>query len=88
MAAAVNLSPTYFHTLFKTATGISPHDYLIRRRIEAAKELLRDSSVPLSRIAENCGFTNQQHFAKIFKKQTGLTPGRYRKNSGNNYLED
>ncbi len=88
IAAAVNLSPIYFHNVFKYACGISPHDYLIGCRIAEAKKQLWDSNIPLDVVAENCGFGCQQYFNKIFKKQTGITPGKYRKEFQQNYLED
>ncbi len=88
IANAVNLSPIYFHNIFTSACGISPHNYLINCRIAEAKKLLWNSTIPLTLIAENCGFGCQQHFNKVFKKQTGTTPGRYRKEIQQNYLED
>lgn len=88
IACAVNLSPIYFHNIFKYTCGISPHDYLISCRIAEAKKQLWDSKTPLNIVAENCGFGCQQYFNKIFKKQTGTTPGKYRKEFQQNYLED
>ena len=88
IASAVNLSPSYFHTNFTAAVGISPHDYLIRYRIDASKRMLWDTTIGMDVIAEKCGFTNQQYFSKIFKKQTGLTPGQYRKEFQKNYTEE
>lgn len=85
---AVNLSPIYFHNIFSSACGISPHDYLISCRIAEAKKQLWDSKIPLNLVAENCGFGCQQYFNKIFKRQTGTTPGKYRKEIQQNYLED
>lgn len=88
IAASVNLSQIYFHNIFTRVGGVSPHDYLINCRISAAKRLLWNTNVPLEIIAENCGFGCQQYFNKIFKKQTGTTPGKYRKEIQQNYLED
>lgn len=87
ISTAVNLSPIYFHNIFTGVTGISPHDYLINCRICEAKKLLWNSQIPLEMIAENCGFGCQQYFNKIFKKETGTTPGKYRKEIQQNYLE-
>lgn len=86
MAAAVSLSPNYFHTLFTSTYRQTPHEYLIDCRIRAAKELLRLSSLPMSEIAEQCGFVNQQYLGTIFKRQTGVAPGQYRKHYRQNYL--
>ncbi len=88
IANAVHLSPIYFHNIFTSACGISPHSYLINCRIAEAKRQLWDSAIPLNLVAENCGFGCQQYFNKIFKKQTGTTPGKYRKEFQQNYLED
>jgi len=88
IASFVNLSPSYFHTSFTAAVGISPHDYLIRFRLDAAKRMMWDTTIGMDIIAENCGFTNQQYFSKIFKKQTGLTPSQYRKDFQKNYTEE
>lgn len=88
IADAVNLSPIYFHNIFTSACGISPHNYLINCRIAEAKKQLWDSKIPLNMVAENCGFGCQQYFNKIFKKQTGTTPGKYRKEFQQNYLTE
>ena len=88
IADSVNLSPIYFHNIFTAACNMSPHDYLINCRIAEAKKQLWNSNIPLNIIAENCGFVCQQYFTKIFKKQTGITPAKYRKEIQKNYLED
>lgn len=88
IAKSVNLSPIYFHNIFTAAVGKTPHEFLINCRIEKAKKQLWISDIPLDVVAENCGFGCQQYFNKIFKKQTGITPGKYRKDIQQNYLED
>ena len=88
IANSVNLSHIYFHNIFTSACGISPHDYLINCRIAEAKKQLWNSNIPINLIGENCGFGCQQYFTKIFKKQTGITPAKYRKEIQQNYLED
>ena len=85
IAKSVNLSQIYFHNIFKSACGISPHNYLINCRISEAKKQLWTSKIPLNIIAENCGFGCQEYFNKIFKKETGISPGKYRKEFNNNY---
>ncbi len=87
IADAVNLSRTYFHNTFTAACGMSPHRYLIHCRISEAKRQLWNSAIPLSVIAENCGFGCQQYFSKIFKKETGTTPKQYRKEIQKKYSE-
>lgn len=88
IAGSVNLSPIYFHNIFTSACSITPHDYLIDHRISQAKKQLWDTSVPINLIAENCGFGCQQYFNKMFKKLLGISPGKYRKEIQQNYLED
>lgn len=88
IARSVNLSPSYFHNTFSDAVGVSPHSYLIKCRIDAAKRMLWDTKINMETIAEACGFTNQQQFSKTFKKQLGITPSQYRKDFQKNYTED
>ena len=88
VAASVNLSPIYFHNLFTAAVGLTPHDYLIDCRITEAKKLLWNSATGLDFIAQECGFGSAQYFNRIFKKRTGQTPGKYRKEMQQSYLED
>lgn len=88
IANSVNLSHIYFHNIFTFACGISPHDYLIECRITEAKKQLWNCDISLDYIAQNCGFGCAQYFNKIFKKYTGITPGKYRKEIQRNYLED
>ncbi len=85
IAAAVNLSSTYFHNIFSADSGCSPHAYLIDVRISEAKKMLWDTTVGISEIAEKCGFGCQQYMNKIFKQQTGMSPGAYRKTFQQNY---
>lgn len=86
IASSVHLSETYFHNIFTTALGISPHQYVINCRIENAKKLLWNTKIPITQIAEETGFGCQQYFNKVFKKETGLTPVSYRKTFQANYL--
>ena len=78
LAAVVNISPNYFATLFKQATGVSPHQYVTRRRVESAKQLLKNSRLSHAEIALKVGFANSSHFSTVFRKQTGMTPRTYR----------
>lgn len=79
----VFLSPSYFTRAFKEEMGLSPISYLLKVRVERAKELLRDTDQKISDIALNVGFSNQQRFNEIFKKYTGAAPLQYRKSVGN-----
>lgn len=65
--------------LFKENTGRTPHAHLTKMRIAYAKELLAEGNDPLAAVASACGFDSESHFQSLFKKQTGITPGKYRK---------
>lgn len=78
LAAMIGMSPFYFCHLFKRLMGISPHQYVIQQRVERAKLLLKQSDRSIADIALECGFGNQSHLTKQFKKQYGLTPKKYR----------
>jgi AraC family transcriptional regulator len=75
LAAVARLSPYHFARLFKNSTGLPPHQYVIARRVERAKELLGGRDVlPLAEIALETGFSSQSHFARHFKRLVGVTP--------------
>ncbi|MEI9401824.1 AraC family transcriptional regulator [Mesorhizobium argentiipisi] len=83
MAAATGLSRMHFAAQFRAATGIRPHEFLLRRRIEHAKEMLAKTQTPLVEIALCIGFQTQSHFSVVFKRFVGETPNRWRSiNSG------
>ena len=71
-------SPVYCDTVFKQEMGRSIIDYLLEKRVEEAKKLLIEGSVPLRQIAEAVGFPDYNYFARTFKKRTGYTPVQYR----------
>lgn len=78
VAAVADLSPRHFLRLFKESTGLSPHQYVIARRVERARGLLAGSDLALWRVADACGFAHQQHLSRHFKRLVGVSPGRYR----------
>jgi AraC family transcriptional regulator len=79
MAALVRLSPYYFARQFKRATGLPPHQYVVARRVERAKELVQTGSdLSLAAVAAHAGFTDQSQFAYHFKRLVGVTPGQFR----------
>jgi AraC-like DNA-binding protein len=84
MAKFVFLSPSYFARAFKDETGVSPINYLLKVRVERAKELLLQTDLKISDIALSVGFSNQQRFNEIFKKYTHQTPLRYKKQAVSN----
>jgi AraC-type DNA-binding domain-containing proteins len=70
-----------FHLLrmFKVSVGLPPHRYVLERRIGRAKDLLRDSELPISEVAVRCGYAEQSSFARVFQKMTGICPRSYRR---------
>ncbi len=78
IAEAIDLSQYHFARAFKQATGQTPIQFLMRRRVEAAKQLLVESELPIAEIALRAGFKNQSHFTTLFRKATALTPRAYR----------
>jgi AraC-like DNA-binding protein len=78
LAGIANLSICYFVRAFKQSMGVTPHDYLIRRRVERTKELLFGTNMPLSEIALAAGFADQSHFARRFRQHVGISPRDYR----------
>jgi len=74
IATVANLSPYHFARLFKESTGLSPHQYVISRRVERAKLLLATTNWSLTTIAHAVGFAHESHLALHFKRLTGFTP--------------
>lgn len=74
IATELGMSRYYFCRLFKQSTGISPHQYVIKCRIEQAKELLLQGQKSIAEVAFQVGFTSQSHFTKHFKRLVGVTP--------------
>lgn len=79
MAASAGLSRMHFAAQFRLATGLRPHEYLLRRRIERAQEMLRDPRTALVEVALGVGFQTQSHFTTVFKRFAGITPHRWRR---------
>jgi AraC family transcriptional regulator len=83
LAALAHMSPYHFARLFKKSTGLPPHQYVIARRVERAKELLRDRDpLPLAEVAVETGFSSQSHFTHHFKRCVGVTPRRFQTDAG------
>lgn len=80
VAARVHASPGHVVRTFTTTFAISPHRYLIGRRVEAARALLLDGW-PASRTATEVGFYDQAHFTRHFRRHVGTTPGRYQRSA-------
>jgi AraC-like DNA-binding protein len=78
LAAVAQTSPAYFARLFRQATGQTPHQYVIRCRIERAKRLLMETEWPIIEISHHVGFTDQSYFTAVFRKHVTTTPKAYR----------
>lgn len=79
MASVAGYSPSRFLLLFRNATGSSPHQYIMRKRLERAHDLLLHTRLSIGEIASDCGFADQSHFIRLFKRRTGLTPQQFRR---------
>jgi AraC family transcriptional regulator len=79
LAQECRLSVTHFVRSFRRSTGVSPHQWLLARRISKAKSLLTESNQTLADIAFACGFSSQSHFTAAFKSSTEVSPGRWRR---------
>ena len=80
MAADVNMSRSYFQHIYREFFGISCISDVISSKIEKAKELLTETSCTVSQVSAMCGYENEEHFMRQFKKLVGVTPTRFRKN--------
>jgi RpiB/LacA/LacB family sugar-phosphate isomerase len=78
LAQVAGMSQYYFSKLFKLSTGTTPHQYVMRHRVERAQQLLRDGRVALAEVSAQVGFETQSHFTSVFRKIAGTTPKRYR----------
>ncbi len=79
LAAVVRLSAYHFARQFKAATGLPPHQYVILRRVEQAKQLLQlGTDLSLAEVALHAGFSDQSQFSRHFKRLVGVTPGQFR----------
>jgi AraC family transcriptional regulator len=79
LAKLVQLSSFHFCRVFRVSFGHSPHSYVTRRRIERAQGLMLTTKFPLGQIAVDCGFSDQAHFTKLFRRFTAESPGEWRR---------
>ncbi|WP_407700199.1 helix-turn-helix domain-containing protein [Steroidobacter agaridevorans] len=75
----MNLSRFHFCRVFRLSVGTSPREYLLQLRLQRAKALLKDSSSSVCEIAGICGFADQSHLTRMFRRRVGATPARWRK---------
>ena len=78
LAQVAGMSSFHFAREFKRSTGTSPHQYLIKYRVERAKALMTNDDLPLTEVSLLSGFSHQSHFTRLFRKVTGTTPHLYR----------
>ena len=78
IAQALGLSRGYFSSLFKKEMGIGVAAYIQKKRMEAARNMLRYSDMSYVEISQTLAFSSQSHFIQVFKKETGMTPRQYR----------
>ena len=78
LAKVVFLSEDYVSKIFKNATGMSLPAYIANKRMEKARDYLEHSSLPVSRIAIEVGYSNFSYFSKTFRDFSGMTPNEYR----------
>ncbi len=78
MAESVGLSTAHFARMFRKSTGESPHQFVLRQRLERAKAMLRAPDARVLDVAVACGFKTQQHFAQVFRDLLGVSPTEYR----------
>ena len=78
LSGLVHMSPYHFARRFRQSTGVSPHRFLVQRRIEQARTLLAAESLSIAEIARSVGFRTPSHFTTTFRRVTGITPSGYR----------
>src|SRR5262249_34013209 len=79
IASVARLSPSHFARQSRAATGLPPHQYVIVRRVERAKQLLQaGTDLSLAEVAAHAGFSDQSQFSGHFKRMVGVTPGQFR----------
>jgi transcriptional regulator GlxA family with amidase domain len=78
IADAVGISQNYLSRIFQQELGVSPWEYLSRYRIKQAQDLLRDTDESITEVATRVGFEDPAYFSRVFRKQVGRSPQRYR----------
>lgn len=78
LARLAGVSPSHLSAVFTAEAGCPPHAYLLRTRVQRAKELLCDPTLPISTIAHDLGFHSSQHFARVFRQSTGSSATEWR----------
>jgi AraC family transcriptional regulator len=81
LSAAAGLSRMHFAAQFRSATGVSPHTYILQRRVETAKQFLLDPQHTMRHVAAAVGFKSEAHFVNVFRRLVGDSPGRWRRSA-------
>jgi AraC family transcriptional regulator len=79
VARECRLSVSHFSRAFRRSTGVAPHNWLLARRVETAKDKLRDDRLTLLDVALSCGFADQSHLTRVFTRMVGVSPGAWRR---------
>jgi len=79
MAAAMDMSESRLKHRFREEFGMSPHDYVLRRKVDLARERLQSGSTRITDVAMELGFSSSQHFARVFRQYTGMSPSEFRR---------
>jgi AraC-like DNA-binding protein len=87
LSALVDLTEGYFSRAFRRRFGVPPHTYIVRRRIQRSARLMLEGHLPLSQVALRCGFSDQAHFNKSFRKLMGTTPAAWRRSNKDHSVE-
>ena len=80
LAHEAGYSRGHFLKMFRTSMGMTPHTYLLKRRTDHARSLLKRRELSIIDVAADCGFSSQAHLTQVFRKHVGVTPGDYRRN--------
>jgi AraC family transcriptional regulator len=83
LAAIARLSEFHFNVAFRQSVGHSPHEYIIRRRMERAQGLMLSTDKALSEIADECGLADQSHLTRLFRRHVGESPAAWRRARAN-----
>ena len=79
MAQIAGVSPNYFVSMFTKATSLTPHQFVLRARIDSAKLHLKDEGLSIAEVSRLTGFRTEEHFTKVFRKIVGVTPRDFRR---------
>ena len=82
IAKVVHLAPNYFHRKFTRTFAMTPLAYMLRRRLDVTRRLLLSTDMPVKQIAHQSGFESQFYLSRVFKREYGISPSKFRKQAG------